>query len=146
MKMNSITGRLLVHACCAAISAFVFGLFLIRTTMTHFDSLYFTVLVLSGVSLLFVPFWTRSVIRRLPTSETAKKNAGQFLWSCVFFSMLSLSFGFAVSGLIWYSIDFLRIFSAIWFGALTCVGIYPVVRDTKRLADAVGASQITSVR
>jgi hypothetical protein len=139
MKMNSVTGKLLVQACCAAIAAFVFGLFLVRTTIKHFD-LYFTVAVLSGVSLMFVLFWTRNAIRRLPTSETTKKNAGQFLWSCIFFSMLSLSFGFAVSGVIWYSADFLRTFSAVWFGALTCVGIYPVLRDAKRLADAAGPS------
>jgi hypothetical protein len=104
------------------------------------------VVVLSGVCLTFVLFWTYNAIRKLPASEAAKKNVSQYLWSCIFFSMLSLSFGFAVSGLIWYSIDFLRIFSAIWFGALTCVGIYPVLRDTKRLADAAGSSQITSVR
>jgi cytochrome b561 len=146
MKMNSITGKLLLHACCAAIAAFVFGFFLIRTTIKHFDSLYFTIVVSSGVSLILVLFWARSAIRRFSTNETAKKSAGQFLWSCIFFSMLSFSFGFAVSGLIWYSTDFLRTFTAIWFGALTCVGIYPIVRDTKRLADAAGLSQITSVR
>ena len=144
--MSSITAKLMVHAGCAAISAFVFGFFLVRTTIRGFDGLYFTVALLSGVAVMFVLFWTYSAIRRLPAGETAKISARQYLWSCIFFSMLSLSFGFAVSGLIWYSTDFLRIFSAIWFGALTCVGIYPVVRDTKRLADTAAPSQINSVR
>jgi hypothetical protein len=146
MKMNSVTGKLVLHACCAAISAFVFGFFLVRTMIKDFDSLDFTLVLLSGFSVMFVLFWTYSAIRRLPTTETAKKNAVQYLWSCIFFSMLSLSFGFTVSGLIWYSPDFVRIFSAIWFGALTCIGIYPVVRDTRRLADAAGPSQIPSGR
>jgi len=34
--------------------------------------------------------------------------------------------------------DFTRTFGAVWFGALTCVGIYPALRDAKRLADGVG--------
>lgn len=143
--MNFSTGKLLVHACCAAISAFVFGLVLVRTTIKGFDSLYFTILVLSGLSLIFVLFRTYGATRWLPAGDAAKKSASQYLWSCVFFSMLSLSFGFALSGLIWYSTDFLRIFNVIWFGALTCVGIYPVVRDTKRVADAAGRRQLTSV-
>ena len=110
------------------------------------DNLHLTIGALLGVCLMFVLFWTYRAIRRLPAGETAKISARQYLWSCIFFSMLSLSFGFAVSGMIRYSTDFLRIFSAIWFGALTCVGIYPVVRDTKRLADTAAPSQINSVR
>ena len=125
MNTNSFKGKLLAHAFSAPGAA---------------------VMVLFGASLIADLLWTRREVRRLAASEIAKKAATQFLWSCIFFSMLSLSFGFAVSGLIWYSTDFLRILSAIWFGALTCVGIYPVVRDTKRLADTAAPSQINSVR
>jgi hypothetical protein len=98
----------------------------------------------SGAYLVSVLLWTRRVGRRLATSETAKKHAGQFLWSCIFFSMLSFGFGMAVTGIILYSADFMRIFTAVWFGALTCVGLYPILRDAKRLVDAVGPSQIAS--
>jgi len=89
MTMNSIKGKLLTHAFCAAPSAFVCGFCLVRT-ITHFDILYLTVMVLFGVSLIFDLFWTRREVRRLAASETAKKHATQFLWSCIFFSMVSL--------------------------------------------------------
>ncbi len=98
MNTESIKGKLLVHAYCAAPSAFVFGVFLVRT-IKYLNILDFTVVVLSGVSLMFVLFWTRRAVRWLATSEMAKKHAGQFLWSCIFFSLLSLMFGMAVFGL-----------------------------------------------
>ena len=145
LNMNSITvGKLFAYAYCAAAGAFVFGLFLVGGTIEHFDGRHVTGMVSSGAYLVSVLLWTRRVGRRLATSETAKKHADQFLWSCIFFSMLSFSFGMAVTALILYSADFTRTFGAVWFGALTCVGIYPVLRDAKRLADAVGLDQITS--
>jgi hypothetical protein len=49
-----------------------------------------------------------------------------------------------VTAVIWYSADFTRTFGAVFFGAITCIGIYPVLRDAKRLADAVGPSEIVS--
>ena len=127
----------------ASPSAFMFGVFLVRA-IKYLNILDFTVVVLSGASLVFVLFWTRRAVRRLATSETAKKHAGQFLWSCIFFSMLSLMFGMAVSGYVWFSTDFMRRFGVVFWSAITAVAIYPVCRDAKRLADAVGPSQITS--
>ena len=97
--------------------------------------------VLCGAFLICVLFSTRREVRRFATSEKAEKHADQFLWSCIFFSMLSFSFGIAVTTLILYSADFTRTVGAVWFGALTCVGIYPVLRDAKRLADAVEPDQ-----
>jgi hypothetical protein len=138
--MNSIKGKLLTHAFCAAPSAFVFGFCLVRT-IEHFDILYLTVMVLFGVSLIFDLSWTRREVRRLAASETAKKHATQFLWSCIFFSMLSLGLGMAVSGFVWSSTDFIRIFGAVFWSAITGVAIYPVLRDAKRLADAAGPSR-----
>jgi uncharacterized membrane-anchored protein len=120
----------------------MFGLFLVDTSK-HLDSRFVTGMVLSGAFLIFVLFWTRRVVRRLAANEIARKDATQFLWSCIFFSMLSFSFGVAVTGVV-YSADFTRTFLAVWFGALTCLGIYPVLRDTKRLADAVGPSDTNS--
>jgi hypothetical protein len=138
--MNSIKGKLLTHAFCAAPSAFVCGFCLVRT-IKHFDILSLTVMVLFGVSLIFDLFWTRREVRRLAASETAKKHATQFLWSCIFFSMLSLGLGMAVSGFVWSSTDFIRIFGAVFWSAITGVAIYPVLRDAKRLADAAGPSR-----
>jgi hypothetical protein len=141
---NSMTEELLAHAFCAAPSAFVFGVFLIRTTK-YLNILDFTVVVLSGASLAFVLFWTRRAVRRLATGEIANKHAGQFLWSCIFFSMLSFTLGMAVSSYVWFSTDFMRSFSLVFWSAVTAVAIYPVRRDAKRLADAVASSRITSV-
>jgi hypothetical protein len=141
MSTGSITvGKLFSYAYCAAVGAFVFGLFLVRI-VEHFDIRYVTGMVLCGAFLICVLFWTHREVRRSATSEIAKKHADQFLWSCMLFSMLSLSFGIALTALILYSADFTRTFGAVWFGALTCVGIYPVLRDAKRLADAVGQAR-----
>ena len=98
-------------------------------------------MVLFGVSLIFDLFWTRREVRRLATSETAKKHATQFLWSCIFFSMVSLGLGMAMSSFVLFSTDFIRMFGAVFWSAITGVAIYPVLRDAKRLADAAGPSQ-----
>jgi hypothetical protein len=145
MNTNSIMEKLLAHAFCAAPSAFVSGVFLVRT-IKYLNILDFTVVVLSGASLMFVLFWTRRAVRRLASGEIANKLASQFLWSCIFFSMLSFMFGMAVSGYVWFSTDFLRRFGVIFWGVMTAVAIYPVHRDAKRLADAVASSQITFVQ
>jgi hypothetical protein len=145
MNTNSIMEKLLAHAFCAAPSAFVCGVFLVRT-IKYSNILDFTVVVLSGASLMFVLFWTRRTVRRLATGELANKHAGQFLWSCIFFSMLSFMLGMAVSGYVWFSTDFLRKFGVVFWSAMTAVAIYPVRRDAKRLADALAASHITSVQ
>jgi hypothetical protein len=145
MNANSIMKKLLAHAFCAAPPAFVFGAFLVRTTR-YLNVPDFTVVVLSGASLMFVLFWTRRAARRLATAEIADKPAGQFLWSCLFLSMLSFMFGMAVSGYVWSSADFMRRFSVVVWSAMTAVAIYPVRRDAKGLADAVASSHITSVQ
>jgi hypothetical protein len=142
---NSITEKLLTHAFCAAPSAFVCGVFLIRT-IKSVNILDFVVVVLSGAPLLFVLFWTRRAVRPLCTGETATKHASQFLWSCIFFSMLSFMLGMAVSGYVWFSTDFMRSFGLVFWGAMLAVAIYPVRRDAKRLADAVASSHITPVQ
>ena len=141
---DSVTQKLLAYAFCAAPSAFVFGAFLIRT-VKYLNILDFTVGVLSGASLMFVLFWTRRAVRRLATGEIAQ-HATQFLWSCVFFSMLSFMFGMAVSGYTWFSTGFMQAFGVVFWSAMTAIAIYPVRRDAKRLADAVTSSHITSVQ
>ena len=143
MKINSTTAKLFAHACCAAMGAFVVGLCLTRT-IQHFDSLYVTGLVLSGAFLMFVLYWTRRAVRRLAASETARKSASTFLWSCIIFSMISLSLGMQVSGYVWYGSDFIRKFSVVFWSGIAGIAIYPVLRDAKRLADAAGPSQIPS--
>jgi hypothetical protein len=145
MNANSITKKLLAHAFCATPSAFVFGAFLLRR-IKYLNILAFTVVVLSGASLMFVVFWTRRAVRRLATAEIANEPADQFLWSCIFFTMLSFMFGMAVSGYVWFSADFMRRFGVVFWSAMTAVAIYPVRRDAKRLADAVASSHITSVQ
>jgi hypothetical protein len=145
LSTNSTTiGKLFAYAYCAAVGAFMLGLFLVRATIEHFDVRYLTGMVLSGAYCASVVCWTRFTVLRLANSETAKKHAGQFLWSCLFFSLLSFVFGMAVTGVILNSGDFMRIFGAVCFGAFTCVGIYPILRDAKGFADAVGRSQIAS--
>lgn len=141
----SITEKVLTLALCAAPSALVFGFCLVHT-IKHVDSLYLTVMVLFGASLIADLLWTRRVVRRLAIGEIANKHARQFLWSCIFFSMLSFMFGMAVSGYVWIGRDFLRIFGVAFGGTLMTVAIYPVHRDAKLLADAVASSHITSVQ
>jgi hypothetical protein len=79
------------------------------------------------VSLIFDLFWTRREVRRLAASETAKKHATQFLWSGIFFSMVSLGLGMAVSGFVWFSTDFIRISGVVFWSAITSIAIYPVL-------------------
>jgi magnesium-transporting ATPase (P-type) len=145
-RTNSLAGKLLVDALWAALVAFVFGLCLGRTSIKQFDSRYFTGMVLSGALLIFALFWTHRAVRPLATakhstSEIAKKSARQFLWSCIFFTVISATFGVAVSGIVWYSSDFIRTFGVVWWAVLTCVAIFCVRRDAKRVTDAV-SSQI----
>lgn len=145
MNTNSFTEKLLAHAFSTAPSAFVLGVFLVRTTR-HLNILDFTVVFLSGASLVFVLFWTRRGVRRLATGEIANKPAAQFLWSCVFFSMFSFMFGMAVSGYVWFSTDFMRTFGLVFWSVMMAVAIYPVRRDAKRLAGALASSRITSAQ
>ena len=145
MGTNRTTEKLLAHAFCVAPSGFLLGVFLVRTTR-YLNILDFTAVVLSGASLTFVLFWARRAVRGLAAGEIANKPAGQFLWSCVFFSILSFMLGTAVSGYVWFGADFMRGFGVVFSSAMTVVAIYPVRRDAKRLAEAVASSHITSVQ
>jgi hypothetical protein len=141
MNTNSIKGKLLVYAFCAAPSALVFGFFLVRTSL-HFDNLSLTGTLLFAGCLIADLLYTRHEVRRLAQSEIAKKAATQFLWSCIYFSLISFTLGVAMSGWNWFSTDFIRGFNLIFWSAMTGIAIYPVRRDAKRLADAAGPSQI----
>jgi hypothetical protein len=143
---TSLTGKLFADAACAAVGAFVFGVCLTRS-IKHFDSVSVTVTVMVVVvgCLVADMFWTRREVRRLAASETAKSHGIQFLWSCVFFSMLSFMLGVAVSSYIWLGTDFVHSFGLIFSSAITAIAIYPVLRDAKRLADAAEPTQITSL-
>jgi len=142
---NSLTGRLFADAACAAVGAFVFGVCLTRS-IKHFDSISVTVTVMVLVvgCLIADLFWTRREVRRLAASETARKHGIQFLWSCVFFSMLAFMLGISVSGYLWLGTDWLRRFSLIFSSAMMAIAIYPVLRDAKRLAAAADPTQIAS--
>jgi hypothetical protein len=137
------TNKLLVHAFSAAPGAFVIGICLVRT-IKYFDTGYLTFMVLFGACLVADLFWMRREFRRLAASETAKKSASAFLWSCIFFTMISLSLGMQVAGFVWYGHDFLRRFGLVFWSAITGIAIYPVCRDAKRLADSASPSQLTS--
>jgi hypothetical protein len=132
---NSVTGKLLADASGAALTALSFGLCVGRTLISQ-DRLYFTLMALSAALLIFVLLWTSRTALRLVTSEAVEKCAHQFLLSCICFCLLSWTCGLAVSGVVWYSADFIRTFGAAWFGLLTCIAIFPVRRDAKRLNDA----------
>ena len=140
---NSITGKLLVDAFCAAPSALVFGFCLLRV-IKQFDGVSLTATVLFGGCLIADLLYTRYEVRRLAPSEVAKKAGTQFLWSCIFFSMLSFALGMAVSGWNWFSTDFMRGFNLLFWSAMTGIGIFPVRRDAKRLGDAAEPGRIPS--
>ena len=129
--------KVLAYAFCAGAAAFVFGLSCGHLIIRHHRWYVTASGVLGGALLAFVLLWIRHAVWRLASSETAQNSARQFLWSCIFFSMISSPFGAFVSGLIWYSHDIIRIAGAVWFGLLTCIAIYPVRRDAKRLVSAL---------
>jgi hypothetical protein len=122
MNTNSVNGRLLVHAFSAAPGALVFGFCLVRT-IKQFDNLSLTATVLFGAFLIADLLWTRREVWRLAASQIAKKAATQFLWSCIFFSMLSFGLGMAVSGWNWFSTDFMRAFNLLFWSAMTIIAI-----------------------
>jgi hypothetical protein len=140
--MNSTKGKLLADAFCAAPSAFVCGFFLVRT-IKQLDILDLTAMVLFGASLIFDLLWTRREVRRLAASENAKRHASQFLWSCIFFSTLSFGLGIAVSSFVRFGANFIQMFGVVFWTTMTGIATYPVLRDAKRLAIAVGPSQST---
>lgn len=129
-----MTGRLMGHAFCAAFAAIVFGLCAGHTLFRHLDGVYTTGLILSAASLIFVLLRTQKVAKRFVASEPSQKSARQFLWSCVFFAMISEMFGLQVAGVSWFSTDFLRTFGFVFWGLLALVAIFPVRRDARRLA------------
>ena len=139
MITNSIKARLQAHAFCAAPGALVLGFCLVRT-IKHFATLDLTIMILFGTSLMADLLWTRREVRRLAGTDMAKKAATQFLWSCIFFSMLCFGLGMAVSGWNWFSTDIMRRFNLLFWSAMAAIAIYPVCRDAKRLADAAGQS------
>jgi hypothetical protein len=135
--------KLLLHGFSAAPGAFAVGICVVRT-IKHFDTGYLIFAVLFSACLVADLFWMRREFRRLAASETAKKSAAAFLWSCIFFSMISLSLGMQVAGFVWFGHDFLRRFSLAFWSAITGIAIYPVCRDAKRLADSASSNQFTS--
>ena len=132
-----MTGKLMTHAFSGAFAAFTFGLCLGHTLIKHLDGVYSTGMFLAGVALVCVLFWTHGVVQRIAMSEASRQSAWQFLWSCVFFAMISGMFGLQVSGVTWFSTDFLRKFGFVFWGLMMLVAIFPVRRDARRLAKAV---------
>jgi len=131
--ISSMTRKLMVHAFCGALAAFVFGLSVGHVLVKHLDNVYSAGAVLSGASLVFVFFWTHYTVKRCAVKESAR----QFVWSCVFFAMISSTFGLQVAGITWFRTDFLRQFGFVFWGLMTCVAIFPVRRDARRLAHAM---------
>ena len=132
-----MTGKLMTHAFSGALAAFVFGLCGGHTFIKHFDRVYSPGMALAGVALVFVLFRTRHFMKRFAVSEASLQSARTFLWSCVFFAMISSMFGLQVAGVSWFSADFLRKFGFVFWGLLTGVAIFPVRRDARRVANAV---------
>ncbi len=131
------TTRLLAEAFGAGIVAFLLGLCLVLA-VKRFDNRVFAGIIVSAAALVLVLLWTRRAVGRLATSETAKKSARQFLHSCLFFSPVCATFGFAVAGAVWNSWGSLQAIGAVFYGGIVCAGIYCVFRDTKRLTSTLG--------
>lgn len=132
-----MTGKLLAQAFCGAFAALVFGLCLGHTLLKHLDYVYSTGMVLAGIALVLALLWTNHVVRRAAASDASRQNAREFLWSCVFFAMISGMFGLQVAGVSWFRTDFLREFGFVFWGLMALVAIFPVRRDARRVAKAV---------
>ena len=126
----------MAHAICGALSALVLGLSLGRILIEHRDIAYFGVAGVSGAAVVLSFIRTRHMVERLAASENVRKSARQFVWSCVFFAMISATFGLEASGIPWLPSDFLHKVGFIFWGAMTLVAIFPVGRDARRLASA----------
>jgi len=137
MKVQS---KLLLYAFAPAPGASVVGACFVHT-IKHFDNLYITLIVLFGAPLISDFFWTRRTVQRLAYAEGAKKHATQFLWSCLFFSMLWFGLGVALASVVWIGADLTRRFSLIFWAALSIIAIYPVFRDANRLAETLSLSR-----
>lgn len=133
--MKTRIGQLWVHAACAGVGGWVFGLSFVLT-FKRFSGLSLAVALLFGVTLVADLLWTRREVRRIASNEFSRKHATQFLWSCVFFSMICLMLGMAISGFVWLSTGFVQRFGLAFYSVMTGIAIYPVHRDAKRLADA----------
>ncbi len=131
-----MTQKLMAHAGCGALAAFACGFCAGHTFIEHVDSVYSPAMALAGLAAVFALFWTYHTLKRFVVSETSWQSARQFLWSCVFFAMISAMFGLQVSGVGWFSIDFLRRFGFIFWGLMTVVAIFPVRRDARRVANS----------
>ncbi len=126
LKTNSMTRTLLAHSFRAALSAFVLGLYLIPAL---------------AVVLVFFLIGTRRMSSRLGDSAAIVTTARQYLWSCIFFCMDALLFGETISGIFWNGTGL--IFIGAIMAALTCVALYPMQRDAKRLAGAATSGPIS---
>jgi len=134
MKTGVTTSRLLAYAGCGAPGAIVVGFCLARTAK-QFDALALTVALIFGVCLVSDLAWIRREVRRLSASEFAKGPAGQFLWSCVFFSLICLGLGMAAGGYVWFEHDFMRRFGLGFWTIMALSATYPLFRDAKRLGE-----------
>jgi hypothetical protein len=74
----------------------------------------------------------------LATNESARLGIRQYLFSCAIFSLNAASFGVVVSGSIWGTLaNSMVIFMVVFWGAIVCIGTYPVHRDAKRCVSAL---------
>jgi len=135
MRSDATTFKLLAHAGCAAPGAIIIGLCAARLAR-HFDEVGVTLAVVFALCLLADLVWIRREVHLLGMGELAREPAAQFLWSCVFLSLISLGLGMAVGSLLWFEGDFVRRFSLGFWTLMAISASYPLFRDAKRLADA----------
>lgn len=143
-QVQSSTRQLLARAFLPAPLAFALGYCLVRSLVKH-DGLSFGGLVFTSACLTFALFCTRRSIDalaagKLPTNESARSGARQYLFSCAIYSLNAASFGAVVSGAICGTLpNSLGIAIVIFWGAIVCIGIYPVHRDAKRCVAALSS-------
>ncbi len=134
------TSKALTDAFYTSLVAFVFGMSLGRS-LEQSDSSYIAATIVTGAFLIFAIFWTCRATRRVTstkyaTSLTAKKTSRQFLIYCIAFATNAGTFGITVAGAIWKS-DIYYVYSAVFWAGLTCVSIFCILREAKRLTAAL---------
>jgi hypothetical protein len=139
--INEKVSKVMADAFYTAIAGFLFGVCL-AGTIKKVDGFPLVSAVCSGAFVIFGVCWTWRAVQRLltakyTTSDTAKRSARQLVAYCIVFVVSSVTFGIEVMAALRISSDGFYLFSAVFWGFLTCIWFYNLRRGARRLTSAL---------